>query len=55
MDTQKTFTTGQFAKAVGRCVKTVQAWDREGRLTARRTISGRRYYTQADIDKALGK
>jgi len=34
-------------------VKTLQRWDREGRLKAKRTVSGRRYYDEADLATAL--
>ena len=43
----------QFAKQVGVSVKTLQRWDREGRLKAKRTVSGRRYYDEADLATAL--
>src|SRR5437879_9435420 len=44
---------GQFAKQIGVSVKTWQRWDREGRLRAKRTLSGRRYYDEADLATAL--
>lgn len=44
----------QFAKKVGVTVKTLQRWDREGRLVARRTITNRRYYTDEDLALVLG-
>lgn len=44
----------EFAARIGKSVSTVRRWDREGRLPAQRTPSGERYYTQADIQKALG-
>ena len=34
-------------------MKTLQRWDREGRLKAKRTLSGRRYYNEADLATAL--
>lgn len=34
-------------------MKTLQRWDREGRLKAKRTVSGRRYYDEADLATAL--
>jgi len=49
-----TYTVGEAAKRIGRCVKTLQRWDRVGVLTARRTITGRRYYTEDQIQLALG-
>ena len=47
------YSVAQFAKQVGVSVKTLQRWDREGRLTAKRTLSGRRYYDEADLATAL--
>jgi putative resolvase len=44
----------QFAQKVGVAVKTLQRWDREGRLVARRTLTNRRYYTDEDLAIALG-
>ncbi len=48
------YTIGEFAKRVGVVVQTVQRWDREGRLKARRTLNNRRYYTEEDIAAVLG-
>ena len=47
------YSVAQFAKQVGVSVKTLQRWDREGRLKAKRTLSGRRYYDEADLATAL--
>ncbi|GHO72943.1 hypothetical protein KSD_07140 [Ktedonobacter sp. SOSP1-85] len=47
------YLVAQFAKQVGVSVKTLQRWDREGRLKAKRTLSGRRYYNEADLATAL--
>jgi putative resolvase len=38
---------------VGVSVTTLQRWYREGRLKAKRTLSGRRYYAEADLATAL--
>lgn len=43
----------EFAEKVGVCVKTLQRWDREGILPAKRTPTDRRYYTEEDILKVL--
>lgn len=43
------YTIGEFAKLINRSVKTLQRWDREGRLTAHRTSTGRRYYTEQQL------
>ena len=48
------YTIGAFAKRVGVAVQTIQCWDREGRLTAHRTLNNRRYYTDEDIQTVLG-
>ena len=48
------YNISQFAEKVGVTVKTLQRWDREGRLVARRTITNRRYYTDEDLAIALG-
>lgn len=47
------YSVAQFAKQVGVSVKTLQRWDREGRLKAKRTVSGRRYYDETDLAIAL--
>ncbi len=47
------YSVAQFAKHVGVSVKTLQRWDREGRLSAKRTVSGRRYYDEGDLAVAL--
>lgn len=48
-----TYKVGEAAKRVGRSVKTLQRWDRTGVLTACRTATGRRYYTDTQIRQAL--
>ncbi len=45
-----TLTSAQVAKLLGVTVKTVQRWDREGRLVpSGRTATNRRYYTEEQI------
>jgi predicted site-specific integrase-resolvase len=44
----------QFSERVGVSVKTLQRWDREGKLTPLRTPSNRRQYTDDHIRQALG-
>lgn len=46
---EKTYTVSQFAKLIGKSIKTLQRWDREGTLKAKRTITSRRYYTDEDL------
>jgi putative resolvase len=49
------YTIGEFAKRVGVTVHTLQRWDCEGRLKARRAVNNRRYYTDDDLALALGQ
>lgn len=42
------------ARMLGMHVKSLQRLDVNGRFKARRTATGRRYYTQADLDAFLG-
>ena len=44
----------QFAKKLGVTVKTLQRWDKSGKLKAKRTPSNHRYYTEDDLAVALG-
>jgi putative resolvase len=48
------YTIGEFAKQVGVVPKTLQRWDREGRLKAHRTVTNQRYYTDEDLAIVLG-
>jgi putative resolvase len=48
-----TYTVAQFAQRLGVSVKTLQRWDREGRLKPSRTPSNRRVYTDAQLMQAL--
>ena len=47
------YSVTQCAKQIRVSAKTLQRWDREGRLKAKRTLSGRRYYDDADLARAL--
>lgn len=50
-----TMSTGKAAKLLGVSVKTLQRWEREGRLIAvGRTDSNRRLYTEAQIREFIG-
>lgn len=49
-----TYKPGEFARMVGRSVKTLQRWDRENVLVAARSPTGRRYYTDAHLRQARG-
>jgi putative resolvase len=44
------YSTGKAAEYLGVTVKTLQRWDREGRLRAERTDKGRRMYSRASLD-----
>ena len=44
---------GDAAKYLGYRPNTLQKWDREGKLKARRTPTNRRYYTQEQLDNWL--
>jgi putative resolvase len=48
-----TFSTGKAAAYLGVGVKTLQRWDREGRLKPERTPSGRRAYSKALLDSFM--
>jgi predicted site-specific integrase-resolvase len=49
------YSLSHFAAFIGMSVKTLQRWDREGRLKAGRTPTGRRFYTDEHLRKAIGK
>lgn len=51
---EKIYKPGEFAKLVGCTVNTLQKWDRDGILKARRTPTGRRFYTESDYEKVTG-
>lgn len=44
----------EFAELVGVSVKTLHRWDKTGKLTAKRTLSNHRYYTEEDLAIAKG-
>src|ERR1700741_4011321 len=50
----RTYSLGEFARLMGVHPKTVQRWDRDGTLTAKRTPTGRRFYTDEDRRRGLG-
>ncbi|GHP14280.1 hypothetical protein YK48G_17050 [Lentilactobacillus fungorum] len=45
----------ELGERLGVSVKTLQKWDRQGKLPAKRTVTNRRYYTEADYLKAIEK
>jgi predicted site-specific integrase-resolvase len=50
---EKRFKPGEFAQLVNRKPQTLRKWDKAGKLPAKRTLAGHRYYTQADLALAL--
>lgn len=48
------FKPQEFGKMINRSVNTLQRWDREGILKARRTPTNRRYYTIEDYNRTMG-
>jgi putative resolvase len=48
------YTVSQFAKKIGKHIKTLQVWDRKGIFKARRTPTNRRYYTHEDYERYMG-
>ena len=46
METQKIYKPKDFSKMLNVSVKTLQRWDNEKILIAKRTPTNRRYYTQ---------
>lgn len=52
---ESTISTGKAAKLLGVSVKTLQRWEREGRLIpVARTDSNRRLYTETQIREFIG-
>lgn len=54
MDNAEVYSTGEFAKLIGKTIRTVQRWDMDGLLVAHRTPTGRRYYTKRQLLDAMG-
>ncbi len=52
---KSTYSPKQFGFLIGRTTKTLQKWDREGILTAYRSITNRRYYTHAQYLQVIGQ
>ncbi len=50
---QGQYKTSWFAMKCGVSVKTVQRWDNENIVPARRTDTDRRYYTDEDVELVL--
>ncbi|MEO3861298.1 IS607 family transposase [Acrocarpospora sp. B8E8] len=44
---------GEFAARIGRSASTVRRWEREGRITTKRTPTGQRYFDESDVRAVL--
>lgn len=42
---------GEAARLLGVSVSTMRRWEREGKISARRTLGGQRRFSRSDIDK----
>lgn len=52
---EKIYNVTEFAEMIGKSVKTLQKWDRDGVLTAYRSPSNRRYYTHSQYLSYIGE
>ena len=52
---EKIYNVTDFAEMIGKSVKTLQRWDREGILVAYRSPSKRRYYTHTQYLEYIGE
>ena len=50
---EKTYNVSEAAKKIGVSVKTLQRWDRDGKLVSKRTPSNRRYYTESQLAEIM--
>ena len=50
----KQYRINEFAKRIGRAPSTVRRWEREGKLTGKRLVSGQRYFDESDVRAVLG-
>lgn len=50
---KNTYNISEAAELIGVSVKTLQRWDREGKLVANRTPSNRRYYTKNQLKEYM--
>lgn len=49
------YTIGEFSRLINVSVKSLQRWDREGRLVPIRTPSNRRMYSQKQLETLIGE
>lgn len=52
---EKIYKPKDVSKMLGVTVNTLQRWDRDGKFKASRNAANRRYYTQSQLNKFLGK
>ena len=45
----------EFYKRIGKSVVTLQRWDNSGKLVAHRTPTNRRFYTEDQYNKYMGR
>jgi len=50
----KLYRVQEFAERIGKSTSTLRRWDREGKLPAKRSVGGHRYYDESDVRLALG-
>ena len=48
------YSIGEFSKLINKSVRTIQRWDYTGVLKANRTKTGRRYYTEKQLNEYKG-
>ena len=51
MTDERKWTTGTLARVAGICVETVRAYERRGIVTPTRDETGRRLFTNLDLEK----
>lgn len=47
------FRIGEFAVKIGRSASTARRWEAQGRIKARRSLSGQRFFTDADVHAVM--
>jgi len=54
LNENKTYNITQVSEKLGVSVKTLQRWDRDGKLVAKRTPTNRRFYTENQLKELEG-
>lgn len=49
----RVYRISEFAERIGRSASTVRRWEAEGRITARRTPAGQRFFDESDVQAVL--